>query len=134
MKGSPVAAVCWLWRSLGGTIALQSCREKRGSRCPSSPDPHCATLLLVTWATKKMPHFLSLEKLIYYQKCSIHDGAGERDIERFLPRLLFFLLHKNIAGARDLITGNQSKENTSILDTKQARQRTRTFSVVCSYH
>lgn len=79
VKGSPVAAVCWLWKSLGGTVALQSCREKRGSRCSSSPDPHCAALLLVVWATKKMPHFFSLEKLIRYQKCSVNDGAVERD-------------------------------------------------------
>lgn len=50
--------------SLGGTTALQSHREKDGRRYSSSPEPHCAMLLLSMWATIKIPHFLSLKELI----------------------------------------------------------------------
>lgn len=65
--------------SLGGTTALQSHREKHGSRYSRSPETHCAMLLLVMWATVNIPHFLSLQELIHYQKCSINDGADETD-------------------------------------------------------
>lgn len=78
-KGQPGGSHGLALGSLGGTTALQSHREKHGSRYSSSPEPHCATLLLVMWATIKVPHFLSLEELIHYQKCSINDGADEAD-------------------------------------------------------
>lgn len=55
-----------------------------------------------------------------------------RQTETFLPTLLFSLLHRKIASARDF-TGKQSKQNTSVLDTKQARQRTRIFPAVYLY-
>lgn len=77
-KGQPGGSHGQALGSLGGSTALQSHREKHGSRNSSSPEPHCAMLLPVLWATIKIPHFLSLE-LIHYQKCSINGGADEMD-------------------------------------------------------
>lgn len=78
-KGQPGGSCGLALGSLGGTAALQSHREKHSSRNSSSPQPHCAMLLLVLWATIKIPHFLSSEELIHYQNCSINDGADETD-------------------------------------------------------
>lgn len=78
-KGQPDGSCGLTLGSLGGATALQSHREKHGSRYSRSPEPHCAMLLLVMWATIKMPHFLSFQELIHYQKCSINDGADETD-------------------------------------------------------
>lgn len=147
MRGSWVAASRVLRRELGVEVTgrnhcpPQLQRETWQQMLQLAWSPLCcAPARQAGWgaATKKMPHFLSLKKLIHYQKCSVNDAAGERDweilVKTCFPPALKKRIKKNIIGARDLTTGNQSKQNYSILDTKQARQRTRTFPVVCLYH
>lgn len=55
-----------------------------------------------------------------------------RQIERFLLMFFFSLLHRKIVSARDF-TGKQSKQNTSVLDIKQARKRARIFPALYLY-